>query len=440
MRRMWWSIPVVGVLALVPALQGGTTRYVTSRDVLVGYRAKGSVTGADLWVTTDNGRAWQHAAAATAGTHALHYRAAEDGAYGFYVVLRNDVGTSAPPPAPGQAPTINVVVDTTHPLVQLHDIAIERSATGRVVGLFDASLVEENLSDTGVRIFYRASRGSWRDGGVALRSEHGLTWHPPAEVPARAEVRIVVTDQAGNRATSATRAIRIPRDQPAAQAEPDAMTKPETAPGGGTIMVADVEPVRPVAPVAADEQHTKRTVTKREQTPLPELDEQDDLSRLRQLAAQFMQQGRYSLAAARLQDALNLSPQDTDLLVDLGSALYRLGRYDDARAHFQSAVRVVPEHTGALEGLALVAATEKRYADARQHLQQLLQLLPESGKQWLRYGDIEHRMGNRQQALDAWRRAVDLAGPSDDMRTRAQRRLDYFGNAPPAGNAQARRD
>jgi tetratricopeptide (TPR) repeat protein len=140
-----------------------------------------------------------------------------------------------------------------------------------------------------------------------------------------------------------------------------------------------------------------------------------------------MGEGRYSLAAARFEDAVGFAPRDADLLARLGTALYRAGRHDEAGARFREALGTNADHAGALEGLALVAVTQKQYAQAREYMRQLQRLEPKSGSVWLRSGDIEHRLGNTPQALDAWRRVLAVAEADKDLREKAQRRLDYFG-------------
>jgi tetratricopeptide (TPR) repeat protein len=150
------------------------------------------------------------------------------------------------------------------------------------------------------------------------------------------------------------------------------------------------------------------------------------LARLRAAAAQFMAQRRYPLAAARLEDALALAPADPTVLAELGGALYWAGQYDQAASRYQAALALRPDHLAALDGLALVAVTQKRYPDARAHLQRLLQLTPDSPVLWLRYGDVEHRLGNNARALEAWRRLRSLPQVDAATRQKAEQRLNYF--------------
>jgi len=393
-----WQHPLI-VLAMLPAAGASTAnntpRYVPTRELSLVYQIEGGIhSTAELWVSTDLGRSWHFAAAEPCGQQTLCYAAPADGRYDFYVVLRDTSGAAAEPPNPGSPPCASVIVDTTLPLLQVHGCDVDFVRSPPQV-LLTATLIEENLGPSGLRIFYRLGDGSWSDGGPLGRVGQQLTWTPPADVAAVAALRVVVTDLAGNQAAVELPGLQLvppPSSQPATQPA-DQLAASTSTSGAATS--------RPTALTA-------------------------NVQRLRELAQHFRDQGRYSLAAARIQDALDAAPRDPDLLVDLGSVLYRLGRYEDARERFQSALALSPEHIGALEGLALVAATQKRYADAREHLRHVLRLLPESGENWLRYGDVEHRLGDTAAALQAWRRVLSSEGASDDLRTRARRRVKYF--------------
>jgi len=113
------------------------------------------------------------------GERALRYTAPADGKYDFYLVLRNAAGVSAPPPEPGSTPAVTVFVDTTPPLFQVHSTATEPGDEGRPVVAMKATLVEENLSESAVRVFYRTAPGDWLDGGTAHLAGGRLAWSPP---------------------------------------------------------------------------------------------------------------------------------------------------------------------------------------------------------------------------------------------------------------------
>lgn len=381
-------------------------RYVASRDVFVEYDAANGapVSKAELWVTADAGRTWQKAEAVRCGEHALRYSAPADGQYGFYMVLYNAAGPSADPPSPGSSPAATTIVDTVAPLLQIHETEVQRTDGGAASVVMKASLIEENLAPAGVRVFYRTTGQTWIDGGLATLGDRRIVWKPPVSAEPHADVRVVVTDLAGNRSVADVLSLTIPPPPPIAPEHDSASTKPAGA---------------PVA-LASDEQAADTELT-------PTLSRPPDAQRLCNLADQFMAEGRYSLAAARFEDAVGFAPHDADLLTQLGSALYRSGRQDEAGSRFREALATNADHAGALEGLALVAVSQKQYAQARETMQHLQRLEPTSGSVWLRSGDIEHRLGNAAQALEAWRRVLAVAPADKDLRAKAQRRLDYFG-------------
>jgi tetratricopeptide (TPR) repeat protein len=117
------------------------------------------------------------------------------------------------------------------------------------------------------------------------------------------------------------------------------------------------------------------------------------------------------------------------LLSELGSALYSAGKYDDATTRFEAALKLTPDVPNALEGLALVAATQRRYPQAREHLLHLLRVNPQSAANWLRLGDIEHKLGNTEEAATAWQRVLDMRAADRALRDKAEKRLKLLGPA-----------
>ena len=64
------------------------------------------------------------------------------------------------------------------------------------------------------------------------------------------------------------------------------------------------------------------------------------LNALRRGAALALQRGDAAEAVTRLQDAVELSPNDASLRADIGAALLKTGRAADAVAHFQRALEL----------------------------------------------------------------------------------------------------
>jgi hypothetical protein len=378
-------------------------RWFAARDVrLQCTPANGTtVDSAELYVSRDSGRTWQPVPDAWR-EGALHYTAPEDARYDFYVILRNAAGSSGEPPAAGTLPAVSLLIDTTAPLLQVHQVTADPLAEPPAVALA-MTLVEEHLADDAIRVFWRGTHQLWIDGGMAQHVDGGARWVLPPDLPEATELRVIVTDRAGNQSWSDP--LPFQRTVSAGASTPDAPVVP-----------ASDEPVPETAP--SPPSHVPGPASQ---------PARHDVTQLRELAGRFMQEGRYALAAARYEDALGAGPADPDLLVDLGSALYRAGRYDDAAARFNTALSGRPDHVGAIEGLALVAATQKRYPQAREQLLRLQKLQPDVASVWLRSGDIEHKLGSVGAAREAWQRALRAPDADAVLRAKAQRRLEYFG-------------
>jgi hypothetical protein len=411
-------------------------RYVNTRQVLltVNPADEQPIDRARLWFSTDEFQTWQDAANRPLENCTLTFEATKDGKYLFYIVLENEAGRSAPPPTPGSEPHLAVVVDTALPTIQIHQAQAAASDAGREIRL-DVSLIEENLGPAGLRVFYRTGpQAPWQDGGSAACIDGEITWHPPQEINPEVDIRVVATDLAGNQAfdaihrvptTPATAATATGPTKPGPAIRPPATTTAPGEPPPARVVVEPVKPVTvaPVDPISLDEPASEPPASKPKPPPAPN----QQAERLRTLAKRYLAQGRFSLAGARLQDALKLLPNDPNLQVDLGSVLYRARQYDQADRLFQHALAAAPDHLGAIEGLALVAATKNRYSHARAHLQRLLRLDPESGRHWLYYGDIEHKLGNAAEAHAAWEKALQLEPSDTTIREKVGRRLELFG-------------
>lgn len=426
-----------GIMAIVlayalSATSGGETPLVVDQHAFqVRYSvANGAaVTAIDAWLTPDDGATWSRLPASAIDTGRVDIKVDQDGTYGVYLVLRNAGGASAPDPEAGTTPQTTVLVDTQPPIFQLHGVApTEVTTTQPAAGtlIFSASLVEEHLPETGLRVFYQTSETEWHDGGTATFTDGRLAWLPPAlDRPIRA-VRITATDLAGNR-SSDTLPLNIAVENDTTEPSPQKPLAPLDVATAAPFTMVPVAPLK-IEPV----QMPADVLIQPFDGPQSAAPQKTELSHLREVADQFMREGRYGLAADRLRSALALNPANTDVLVDLGSALYRLRQYDDARQQFSAAYELMPTHTGALNGLALVAATEKRYPEARRYLTQLQELMPSSAMVWLRSGDIEQKLGNTTPAVEYWRRALALPDADEEVRQMVQRRLDYFGRRVPS--------
>lgn len=377
-----------------------THRYVNSREVFLSFQASASPPPeqVEVWITRDEARTWTLAEHAVASAGGLRVLVPEDGRYGVYLVVANAVGRSGPAPAAGTRPQVLVVVDTAPPLLQLHAARVEPAEGGGRRVRFAFSLVEEHLSEGGVRLFYRTNPGdSWRDGGLLCVRSGEAVWPVPAGAGLKIDVCITVTDRAGNRVVEELEGVDFSRGTPPSEVRTEER-----------------------APTVEERRYPQEPASR----PAPDASAVSRARKLRRLAEEYASQGQLGLAAARLEDALQSLPDDPELLIELGGVLYRAQRYEEATRRFEALLRIQPDHVGAIEGLALVAVTQRRYAEARGYLERLLVLAPQSARHWLRYGDVQYQLGQRSEAARAWRRVGGIDGADDEIRRRAAVRLE----------------
>jgi tetratricopeptide (TPR) repeat protein len=415
---------LLGIALYLPPLSGlgAEPRYVNSRDILLSYQSvnKMPVAAVHLWVCAESDSRWTPAETASAGLNAVGYRAPQDGVYRFYMVLENAGGVSAPPPTEESAAQLEIVVDTKPPTLQIHRVMRPGAAADRPELRLFVTLVDENLGEAGTRIFYRANaQGGWVDAGLVKCELGSIEWALPAELPEMIDIRLIATDLAGNRAVDDILEVPVPRGTVPSEvvvAQADARD---------AIVVPLVEPVAvaPLKPVTLAENGEADV---RNEAPADDLRKRREAEDLHRQASAFLAEGRYALAGARLQSALELDPDKPDMLVDLGSSYYRGDKFDLADAQYRRAAEIEPDNPQALEGLALVAATQKRYPDAREHLQHLLKLRPDAAEHWLHFGDVEHMLGDRTAARQAWDKALRLETADAFVRKEAKKRLDAF--------------
>ena len=404
---------------------------VASREILLSFAADQPelVKAVQVYASDDGGRTWRPIESERVESHRVRCVAPADGRFDFFIVLENEHGASSSPPVTGTPPHASVMIDTLAPTLQLHSGTVGLNPAGLPVLTLSLTLIEEQLCADGVRLFYRAHNetGAWADAGDVAYADGSVSRVLPDDVPAKIDVRVVATDRAGNRTLDELRGVAV-RDV----TEPRIPVRLAERPSdGGTMLAADFSVVHPPKPLALGDPTDADTQSEPPDDASPPAIELPSVptptvQALRLLAEEFSLRGELSLAGARLTEALDIQPADPDLLSDMGSVLYRSRRYDDASESFRHALEAKPDHLGALEGLALVDVTQHRYPEARAHLEKLLELDPDTARHWLHLGDVNHKLGDRTRAVDAWEHVLKLDGDIE-LRERANKRLRYFG-------------
>lgn len=413
-------------------------RDVASRDLVLSL-ALGNAAKIDrirVWCTRDGGVSWSEVEPNERFATSVGVRAAGEGEFGYFLVAENAAGASSAAPTESTPPHVRVRVDLTPPVLQLHEARVRTVAGLHRTLRLRASVVEEHLGPQGLRLFVRGETGAWVDAGSGAWRDGWVSVEVPPTCVSVSGVRLVASDLAGNAAMETLDRVQIEDVEPNSTHAVESVTPAGESTGraaSGDTTTPDVaqaiEPVPHVAPVPAapDPAMRREEPADAAGSEEPSAENRRQTEQLRALARQHLDVGEYALAAARFEEALRSAPDDADLLVSLGSALYRTGRYDEAAERYEAAVKRRADHTAAIEGLALVDATRRRYPQAREHLKRLLTLSPESAEAWMHLGDVEHRLGETPAALDAWNRALGIKDAPSSVTEGVQRRMKLLG-------------
>jgi hypothetical protein len=184
-----------------PAVGKVPTMVVNSRRIRLNFSISdvgpSGVSSVELWCTRD-GQAWQRYSSEPPPAGPLVVHVAEEGRYGFSLVVKSGVGASSPPPRTGDAPQLWVEVDETRPHVRVLHAELGK-------GLDDGCLVlswaasDVNLIPRPITLSTSTSKdGPWTPVVNNLENTGKYVWRTPRDVPYQFYVRVEATDRAGN--------------------------------------------------------------------------------------------------------------------------------------------------------------------------------------------------------------------------------------------------
>jgi hypothetical protein len=164
----------------------------------------------ELWATRD-GKHWQRYSNEPPPAGPLCVHVAEEGRYGFSLVVKNGLGMSSPAPKTGDAPQLWVEVDETPPSVQVTECSVGGDCL--TVGWVATDL---HPADHPITVSTAVSKdGPWTVVATGLANTGRYAWQMPKDVPYEFYVKVEATDQAGNVGSDYTpRPVRVDRCQP----------------------------------------------------------------------------------------------------------------------------------------------------------------------------------------------------------------------------------
>ncbi|MFH1419623.1 MAG: tetratricopeptide repeat protein [Planctomycetota bacterium] len=215
------AVAIFVVLAFVPLLAGkavaqqprahsdiqlrppeGEVPCISAARLNIGFETAepGRLTKVELWYTQDQAATWHQQTGTRPEANGIAFDPPADGLYGFYIILHNAGGASAPAPKPGTPPQHWVRVDRAAPLVQLLQLVPdERFDLNRTILLRWATR-DDNLPDRPVTLHYRTAQTKrFRLVAESLAANSTYRWTVPEDASGKLEIKITATDLAGNR-------------------------------------------------------------------------------------------------------------------------------------------------------------------------------------------------------------------------------------------------
>ncbi len=126
------------------------------------------------------------------------------------------------------------------------------------------------------------------------------------------------------------------------------------------------------------------------------------------LANHLLAEGRHEEAHAAYQTALELRPDNPELLVGIGTLLSKQGHYEEALARYREALRLNPKHQIAMRNIAEVLMNQGRHAEGLAVAQKVIARYPDNASAHQLAGYGLFHLNRKAEALRYYDRALAL--------------------------------
>ena len=363
----------------------------------------------EVWFTQDSGRSWQLFGLDGDTRSPARFRADAEGLYGFYIIAKNGAGASDKSPDDQTTPQQWAFVDYTVPLVQLHDAVPAPDFAESGVLTLRWSVIDANVGARGLALsFRRADLETWSPIARGISNTGSYDWSIPNDITSPVVIKLTVRDRGGHVVEKQSDPISF-----------DQIGSPHDVLTAGSNRRAKVGAGGP------ESVHFKPVARRDDAVALkkPARFDKDKANELYQLGSWYRVRGEHDLAAQKMREALALTPDSMEGLLDLAGILYANGQYGHAIQAYQNMLARYPDHSEALDGLALSHAARKEYGAAARCLKTLLNRDESNARAWLELGDISLMTGDRPSATTYWQKAATIDHARTEITDKARRRL-----------------
>jgi Flp pilus assembly protein TadD len=146
----------------------------------------------------------------------------------------------------------------------------------------------------------------------------------------------------------------------------------------------------------------------------------DDPDVLYDLGNAYAQRGDWDNAIRSYRHALQVTPDQADLLNNLGFALVAKKQYAEAVANFEAALKLDPDSASAHNNLATVLFIQHHYNEAAQHFREATRLTPDDPQVCANLGDALVKQGQTAEAVRCYQEALRLKPGDLQIRAKLQ--------------------
>ncbi len=137
--------------------------------------------------------------------------------------------------------------------------------------------------------------------------------------------------------------------------------------------------------------------------------------------------GNWDEAIANYRHALRINPHQADVLDNLGLALVVKKQYAEAVTNFVAALKLNPDSASTHNNLATILFMEHRFKEAAQHYREALRITPDDPQLRVNFGDALLKLGQTNDAVKCYQAALRLDPGNAKIQAKMQTlgRIDF---------------
>ena len=153
-----------------------------------------------------------------------------------------------------------------------------------------------------------------------------------------------------------------------------------------------------------------------------------DCNVLYDLGNNWVKLGGWDQAIKCYRDALAVKPDQADILNNLGFAQAATKQYAEAVTNFELSLRLNPDYGDAHNNLASILFRQGDFDGAASHFYLACKLMPDNAQVQVNLGDVLLRLGQSENAVACYRRALELEPNNEQVRAKLKAMASYPSN------------